>query len=193
MSSYKSSGACIHMHKEQCVGGCSCWCPHKNWWCVMGTPSLYNCHIEMTHLCCCSAGWDSPFSIKVYGKSSFPSRDGEGSPFHFWFSVSTMFMYSPGEAFVLQANKTKKNTAIERQWWGDEEKREQLTLLPSPFLCASSTPILSASVFDVTHGETNQRSWTSLFFFLSSSPPTVPYISPTTTFSRVYNVLPESQ
>lgn len=123
-------------------------------------------------------------------KVTLKSEIMKDSPFSSDFQSAVRLLYSQGEAFILQENKKEKKRLIERQWWGDKEKREQSTLLPSPFLCFVN---FYSPCFKVwRHTKEDQSELSDIPVFLPWLLP-FPYLSPATTFSRVYNVLPESQ
>lgn len=101
----------------------------------MGTPLLYNWLMEVRRLCCCGAGWDSSSPGK-YMEKAFQSVMMRDSPFSSDFhSAAGLCILQGRGAFCPEAKHTQKRLQFVRQWWGVEEKREQLLLLPSPFLC----------------------------------------------------------
>ena len=139
--------------------------------------------MEVRQPCCCSTGWEAPFPIK--------DMVAEGFPLSPLISSEQWLLYYPWEASVLQKKKKKKKRLQLRGSDGEMKREGAVHSSPLPLPVLRQTPILPASMFDVTQRGTNQCTWTYSCLSPSSSPFHGPlYISPATTFSRVYNVLP---
>lgn len=153
----------------------------------MGTPLLYNWRMASSLLRC---GVRFLFPSQIYGKR-IPIWYDEGFPFLLWFPLSSRLLYSPREGSLLSWSKTqKKRLQFVMRRWG-KEVAVTSSPLPLPVL---RQPLFSLLQCVMSHQKRPVRALRHPRFSSLAPPlPKVPYISQTTTFSRVYNVLPQSQ